>query len=827
MKRRSNIGEGDNTLDVFNFTVKAAKDDNESQSQSCDESTDKCIEASNEKAKSLDNFKPHRTSVHINSRDQTMPEFLDESNVPDEDNSSRKSKLIPKGRKRYHSGNDESPNSQVKRQKSLLSTKESGFSESTSDISSRSCGRTKVTNSEEKKRRGRPPKSKSSDSPKVEEQTAKPQSNPLKVHSECSEASSHVAIPFEQKIWTDQYPPSDFTEMVLNSSDLPSLLSWMKMWEARSNSFCDKISPSGKKGHSNDYSFSEDSCDSSASDTLSSWRRSAFLILGPTGCGKTCLVYTLASQFGFKVVFELNPSNCRSGKEVTAQCSRVMISQHVSTEGLSASSTMNSLSKPIVNRSRRSQKSSLSTFFQPRKREPASKSTASSTIEMIESPGTSGEGLKLNNKSLILFDEVDVRFDSDKGFWGAVGKLLQMGRRPIIFTASDPTVIREIPVPFQTCRLKPLQASTLVKPILQRICDSREIQLNNSLMESLTKFDPGIRNCDMPIRISTTARQLFSSREFSDIRRLIVRLQWLFGSKSQVSDLNGNIDFCRKDLLTECGAVLSRLFSLSWGFKSYGITVKSVEKPKIDDFGEIFDSDNEADKTLAVEKVENLNQVDVSWTQSKEISSDVLSTLSRYSEMRGLLDICSAQSSRNEITRGINALPTSIITSSSSINLLTAFGDACSAPLSGIDPEGAVGSFAGEEDWDHLLRCMTMKRLEGIQEELISAPAVAQSETVERVGSYINESAHETDLLSLAADKAAATLPILKAFSVEKNSGESLFQEEFALDYLPALRDISKTEMERQCLSTRRRFFHYFDQIGLRLPENVRKYLSL
>ena len=68
------------------------------------------------------------------------------------------------------------------------------------------------------------------------------------------------------------------------------------------------------------------------------------------------------------------------------------------------------------------------------------------------------EGLKLNNRSLIIFDEVDVLFDSDRGFWSAVGKLLQIGRRPIFLTASDPSILRLIPVPFQTLHLLPLKS---------------------------------------------------------------------------------------------------------------------------------------------------------------------------------------------------------------------------------------------------------------------------------------------------------------------------------------------------------------------------------
>lgn len=114
----------------------------------------------------------------------------------------------------------------------------------------------------------------------------------------------------------------------------------------------------------------------------------------------------------------------------------------------------------IIHKPRRSQKSTIASFFQPKEaQQPTLKpSTLLKPADSDSSLVSSGEGLKLNNKSLILFDEVDVLFDTDRGFWTAVGKLLQMGRRPVIFTASDPSVTREIPVPFQTCQLKPLES---------------------------------------------------------------------------------------------------------------------------------------------------------------------------------------------------------------------------------------------------------------------------------------------------------------------------------------------------------------------------------
>ncbi|CDS43028.1 atpase aaa type core [Echinococcus multilocularis] len=572
--------------------------------------------------------------------------------------------------------------------------------------------------------------------------------------------------------------------MVLHSSEIVPLLEWMRLWDT------------------------------------DSWtaRAKTYLIFGPTGCGKTSLIYALATQYGYKV-FEVNPSSCRSGKEVTSQCSPVMVSQHVSTEALSVSSSASGLSKVSILSSDKamfqSRKSTLDPYSLPNKR-PSSRSI--SQLDSLKRGAS--EGLKLINKSLILFDDVDVLFDADRGFWHAVGKLLQMGRRPIFFTASDPSVLRKIPVPYQTCKLLPLASSTLAKPILQRICDSRGLILTDSLMLALTRRDDEDCNFDMPDCISSTAKEVVNSREFSNIRQSIVRLQWITGSGNQHLD-GESTRTSGYDLMNACNSTFHRLFSLSFAIPR--ISSQGPAKSTGNEFVDVFASDVEEKPLVSEEHEKQLktsNVVKLPLPQCRKLSADVLSELFRATELQALLDMCSAVSGRNEISRGIESLPLNI---TSSLNLMTVFGDVCSAPLSGIDPVGISGTFACEEEWRRLLHLTTLHNLTRLEERLLSLPMDSESLSF---GSYIDERSDKDYFSSVVFDKAVGTLASLRAFNEERKSGDCFFQRESALDFLPALRSIGRAESRRKSSATRRRFFHYFDQIGLHLPQDVRKFLS-
>ena len=165
--------------------------------------------------------------------------------------------------------------------------------------------------------------------------------------------------------------------------------------------------------------------------------------------------------------------------------------------------------------------------------------------------------------------------------------------------------------------------------------------------------------------------------------------------------------------------------------------------------------------------------------------------------------MCSTVCGRREILRGIDALPHSITSSSS--DLLSTFGDACSAPLSGIDPESTTGSFGCETDWHSLLHSTTSRNLSGLENRLLSIPKESSDRDT---GSYISECSHKKPFLSLdspIANKAAGTLACLKSFAV-KGKPISFFRREGVLDYLPTLRGIHASEEQRRNASTRRRY---------------------
>ncbi|VDM15813.1 unnamed protein product [Hydatigera taeniaeformis] len=429
-------------------------------------------------------------------------------------------------------------------------------------------------------------------------------------------------------------------------------------------------------------------------------------------------------------------------------------------------------------------------------------------------------GLKLINKSLILFDDVDLLFDTDRGFWHAVGKLLQMGRRPIFFTASDPSVLREIPVPYRTCKLLPLTSSTLVKPVLQRICDSRGLILTDSLMLALTRREKEDCSFDIPGRISSTASELVNNQEFSDIRHSVVRLQWFLGSGYQCLD-NESTKMSGYDLISANTKTFYRLFSLSLNIPRD--SSQDPTKPIGDEFADIFASDVEKEPPKSEEhegQTETSAVVRLSIAQCEKLSVDVLSELCRATESQAILDMCSAVCGRNEISRGIESLPLSI---RSSPNLMTSFGDFCSAPLSGIDPVGINGTFACEEEWRRLLHLTTLRNFTRLEQQLLTLPVDSESLAF---GSYVDEHSTEDSFSSAAFAKAVGSLASLRAFSAEKKLGDSFLQRESALDLLPSLRSIGRAEMYRKGLATRRRFFHYFDRIGLRLPQDVCEFLS-
>ncbi|KAH8877338.1 ATPase family AAA domain-containing protein 5 [Schistosoma japonicum] len=237
---------------------------------------------------------------------------------------------------------------------------------------------------------------------------------------------------------------------------------------------------------------------------LGNWRFKAFLLVGPHGTGKSALIYALAKDLGFKV-FELNSSSRRSGKDITSQFQIALDSHHVAKDYLSTNFstfqmiTSKAISKPLHK--------SAANFFKP-----VSKMDTSC---MKDASSTKDSGLNLNCNSIVLFDEVDVLFESDRGFWSGLSSMLQLARRPVILTASDPSIVHNLPVPAYVCHI--ISASLeLVVPYIRVLCLAEGFDLDVQSAKSLIKsIQPPKLTFNKP------------SPEHLDLRRLINELQWL------------------------------------------------------------------------------------------------------------------------------------------------------------------------------------------------------------------------------------------------------------------------------------------------------------
>lgn len=178
-------------------------------------------------------------------------------------------------------------------------------------------------------------------------------------------------------IWAEHYK-NDSRIDVINGSAIKRLVDWLRDWYDNPQ---------------NIQTFSDDdSVHSFMTDTTEERERVA-IITGATGCGKSTVVATAARHVGLSVL-EINASTCRTGKRI-----REVIGDALSTHRVAHT------------------------------RNPFSGRKAPKAGQQKDLPQA---------KTLVVFEEVDVLHDDEKGFWTTFQKLASADncRRPIICTAT-------------------------------------------------------------------------------------------------------------------------------------------------------------------------------------------------------------------------------------------------------------------------------------------------------------------------------------------------------------------------------------------------------
>lgn len=170
------------------------------------------------------------------------------------------------------------------------------------------------------------------------------------------------------------------------------------------------------------------------------------VISGPPGCGKTSAVYAVAKDLDFEV-FEINPGNRRSGKDILEKIgdmTRNHLVQHHQTDSTAIDD------EEVAEDINSGKQATMNAFFKPK----ITPNSAKSKRLAIKTGAITAKSVpkkpppKAQKQSLILLDEVDILYEEDKQFWSTVIGLVAQSKRPFVMTCNDEDLI-----PLQTLNL--------------------------------------------------------------------------------------------------------------------------------------------------------------------------------------------------------------------------------------------------------------------------------------------------------------------------------------------------------------------------------------
>ncbi|KAF5398105.1 hypothetical protein PHET_08618 [Paragonimus heterotremus] len=607
----------------------------------------------------------------------------------------------------------------------------------------------------------------------------------------------------------------------------------------------------------------------------SSWRTKAYVLLGPQGTGKTALVYALANDLGFKL-FELNPSARRSGKDILGQFQVALDSHHVAKEHLSSSFStfhMTNSTKPKVASQR--PRRSAANFFKPvsttKSNKPPRRTSKEKTAPCAKSP----KGLNLSCNSLVLIDEADVLFNSDRGFWSALSNLLQLARRPLVLTCSDPALLHNLPIPACVYHVRE-PSLNLVIPYLKLVCLAEGFELDTRTALSLHRGNA------YRLDIGGNMDLLPESLTQIDVRRLVNQLQWLTSvtrtqpntSVESYDALVENPSMLYSDVLDSVRKLCPRLCSLQLSTEqSVSSTSVSPVTSMLNDLADVFRDASDETTPCISPKPPSVQPPDLErpafvtkLTQPPSVPlcsllRSCLTLLHHVVRQQSIFDFFTSSLSRSYTTHILDFTDLSSgssSTSSEKTDMLTedtvyqtsstASLPSCSTAnvsrlsqtgpctksthtvtvnpvmanlLAPIAPFDQVSEQI-ERHWSNTLFGLAHSRLPTLERELmsilpeISMPSVHETPTEMNASPYTDS--YSTRLISELAQAGVGSRHLVP--------NPIRGRRELACDYLPCLRLIASGEVTKQEMSTSRRFFHYFDRINLFLRRSTRDKLS-
>lgn len=305
----------------------------------------------------------------------------------------------------------------------------------------------------------------------------------------------HTLTPFDEgrcegQAWTQKYSPTCAAHVLNTGTDATVLKDWLQsltvmavggVQTAVKSELPDTKRPPKKKRKKDfdDFIVSDDEDDGedmipipqpgdnvhATSYRIPRWTRNKNVVVlsGPHGCGKSATIHAVAKELNFEV-FEINSGARRSGKDIQDKVgdmtgnhlvnhrrAGVSMKDEPCATGIDEGDGEDAAVQKDIDTGRQG---TMTAFFKakpavqasskvkPKTRElPAvnmkAKATSQATLTNLESQP------KSQKQSLILFEEADILFEEDVGFWAQVTKLAAHSKRPIVITCNDE---RQIPL---------------------------------------------------------------------------------------------------------------------------------------------------------------------------------------------------------------------------------------------------------------------------------------------------------------------------------------------------------------------------------------------
>ncbi|KAH9523050.1 ATPase AAA domain-containing protein 5 [Bulinus truncatus] len=207
-------------------------------------------------------------------------------------------------------------------------------------------------------------------------------------------------------------------------------------------------------------------------------------------------------------VFEVNSSSLRSGKQLLSQLEEATQSHKVAQKktsdfGVDEVIVVENLEQKKFKKDNLKQKaksdvmplaSSLTSFFKAMFQLKKGKKSTNLLEETNEQNASSGH-VNLSTVSLILFDEVDVVFEDDKGFLATVQHFMTSTKIPIILTCADRHFYHQLSARHDHIIFKKPSKGSVAK-YLSTVCLSNGVYVDPTTMSSLVNHLNGdIRSC--------------------------------------------------------------------------------------------------------------------------------------------------------------------------------------------------------------------------------------------------------------------------------------------------------------------------------------------